>query len=138
MKRNYGFTLIELMIVIAILGILIAIALPAYQNYTIRTKNSECIAVAASAKVAVTEAAQDLGQLSKITATSIDYQFEPSKYCGSIAVGNSGVLTLQTRNTGGPVAQLQLTPSEGKGRVEWDCKETNGVPKGQLPAECRQ
>ncbi|UWX04330.1 pilin [Pseudoxanthomonas sp. NC8] len=57
-KKMQGFTLIELMIVIAIVAILVAIALPQYRNYTIRTKNSECLSVAAAPKVAVAEAAQ--------------------------------------------------------------------------------
>ena len=70
-KIQQGFTLIELMIVVAILGILIAIAMPAYQNYTIRTKNSECLNVSAAAKLAVNETAQDRGTLSLTTRTRL-------------------------------------------------------------------
>ena len=60
-RKQQGFTLIELMIVIAILAILLAIAVPAYQNYSIRAKNSECVNVAASVKLAVAETAQSDG-----------------------------------------------------------------------------
>ncbi|QWP78648.1 pilin [Lysobacter sp. K5869] len=138
MKHQSGFTLIELMIVIAILGLLIAIALPAYQDYSIRTKNAECLYAAAGAKIAVSESAQDIGQLALITPSSTGYKFVASKYCASIDVGDKGVLTLTTRNTGGKAAKIELTPGEGSGRVEWECKELNGVPKSQLPAECRK
>lgn len=138
MKHQSGFTLIELMIVIAILGILIAIALPAYQDYTIRTKNAECLYAAAGAKISVTESAQDLGELALITSTTTGYLFRPSTYCESIEVGNLGVITLVSRDTGGPQARIELIPAEGNGRVEWECKERNGIPKGQLPAECRE
>jgi type IV pilus assembly protein PilA len=135
--RARGFTLIELMIVIAILGILIAIALPAYQDFTIRTKNSECLSVAASAKMSVSESAQDRGQLSLITPTNTGYVFTSSKYCESVAIAAGGIITATTRNTGGPVAQFQMEPGEGNGRVEWACTELNGVPRTQIPAECR-
>ena len=60
-RKQKGFTLIELMIVIAIIGILAAIALPAYQDYTIRTKVSEGLSLAAAAKLAVAETAQSQG-----------------------------------------------------------------------------
>lgn len=125
------------MIVIAILGILIAIALPAYQDFSIRTKNSECLNVAAGAKLAVSESAQDRGQLTTITGTNTGYVFSSSTYCESVVVGAGGIITATTRNTGAGVAAFQLSPGEGGGRVEWTCAELNNVPRTQIPAECR-
>jgi type IV pilus assembly protein PilA len=141
MKTQNGFTLIELMIVIAILGILIAIALPAYQNYTIRTKNAECLNVAAAAKLAVTENAQDRGQLSFVTQALTGYSFTASDYCASIIIASGGTITATTRNTGAtaPVV-FTIIPSEGSagdsGRIDWLCR-AGSAPPAQIPAECR-
>jgi type IV pilus assembly protein PilA len=141
MKTQNGFTLIELMIVIAILGILIAIALPAYQNYTIRTKNAECLNVAAAAKLAVTENAQDRGQLALVTQALTGYNFIGSEYCASLTITDGGVITATTQNTGAaaPVV-FTITPSEGSagnsGRIDWLCR-AGAAPPAQIPAECR-
>ena len=71
MKRvQQGFTLIELMIVVAIIGILAAVALPAYQDYTTRSKMSEVLIMAAPAKLAVSETSSSLGTLASVTATN--------------------------------------------------------------------
>ena len=87
--------------------------------------------------MAVGESAQDFGQLAMITPTSTGYSFAASSYCASITIANGGIITAITQNTGGPVANLVLTPNEGDGRVGWQCTESNGVPDTQLPAECR-
>ena len=138
--HNQGFTLIELMIVIAILGILIAIALPAYQNYTIRTKNSECLNVAAAAKLSVSETAQDRGGLSMITATNHGYEFSASDYCASVAItAGTGEITAITQATGGPDVTFSLEPEmgTGSGRIDWTCTATGQDNDAQIPAECR-
>ncbi|HEY0661552.1 MAG TPA: pilin [Lysobacter sp.] len=142
MKRQQqtGFTLIELMIVIAILGILIAIALPAYQDYAVRTKNSECLAVAAAAKMAVAETAHAAIAFASIDTAAAGYAFTASDYCNSITIAN-GTITATTRNTGATIlAVFELVPTspDASGRIEWDCNQTaGGVPAAQIPKECR-
>src|SRR5665647_2079950 len=98
MKRSMqkGFTLIELMIVVAIIGILAAVALPAYQDYTVRAKVSELILAASSAKTAVAEAAQTNGSMA---AASITVVTQVSKYVSAVGyadgttIGSTGNIT---------------------------------------------
>ena len=92
MKRvQQGFTLIELMIVVAIIGILAAVALPAYQDYTVRAKLSEVLLAASSAKNTVAEAAQSEGAL----PATLDVQTQSSDYVASVGYA-SGVITATT------------------------------------------
>ncbi|MEI2431273.1 prepilin-type N-terminal cleavage/methylation domain-containing protein [Lysobacter yananisis] len=143
MNKQHGFTLIELMIVIAILGILIAIALPAYQDYSIRTKNAECLNLAAAAKLAVSETAQDRGGLAAITADNHGYEFTASKYCNSVGIeAGTGKIEAVTvggaTGTGGTSVTFTLTPSADSGRIDWDCSVKSGAKMSQVPGECRK
>lgn len=118
MRHQSGFTLIELMIVIAIIGILVAIALPAYQNYTIRTRVIEGIQLSAHAKSLIGETVanrDDLQQLAQMWNAQANNTGANSKYVNSVLVDeNTGVITITYNpNTVGVTAttnQLTLTP----------------------------
>ena len=141
-KAQQGFTLIELMIVVAIIGILAAIAVPAYQDYTIRAKMSECVTALAPAKLAVSEFyMSDGGFPANVAEAGFENNLEFSEYCDSIGMTNAGVLTLTTEGTfqDGDLDganTIVLTPNGDPSGVDWACSAGNTPPK-YLPAECR-
>jgi type IV pilus assembly protein PilA len=132
MKKQQGFTLIELMIVVAIIGILAAIAIPAYQDYTIRAQVSEGLSLVAGAKAAVTEYYQDTGNLAPDNATAgvspagvITGNYVSGVAVGAPAAGQIQVtysnVAPQAANNQINAATLILSPVTSAGSVDWNC-----------------
>ncbi len=141
MRQQKGFTLIELMIVVAIIGILAAVAIPAYQDYTIRARVTEGLNLASSAKLAVSETAMSQGGLANVTAANSGY--EPptaTDNVTSVAIGANGVITITYAAPIPPGnATLTLTPEElAGGNIAWTCGAAADtlLPKYR-PANCR-
>ncbi len=143
-QAQKGFTLIELMIVVAIIGILAAVAIPAYNDYTVRAKVSEGIGFAAAAKTSVSEYYQAMGNMPSSATqaglgSSITSQYVSAlTYSGS---GTSGVVTVAFNAIGGDVTAGDTLVFTGLGRpngVDWACDTGGTLAQKYRPANCRQ
>jgi type IV pilus assembly protein PilA len=140
-RTQQGFTLIELMIVVAIIGILAAIAIPAYQDYAKRANASEGLSLAAAAKTGVSEYwatkgsfPSDNASVGLPTSTSIT-----GNAVKSVAIGSGGLITITYNAKVTDNATLLLSPLNANGAVQWKCKAGGSSPVAAkyLPASCR-
>ena len=155
MKRiQQGFTLIELMIVVAIIGILAAVALPAYQDYTVRAKMSEVMLAASACRTSITEVYQSGGSAPGAGNWGCESPSSTSKYVASIATTQDGKVTVTATGLGSANGAVTLVPLKnattaltatdlGSGPqtvFAWRCGATadgTSVPAKYLPGSCR-
>ena len=147
MKRvQQGFTLIELMIVVAIIGILAAVALPAYQDYTKKAKVTEVILAASACRTSISEAAQTSTSLPTASDSwGCESASPTSKYVAKVSTSAAGVITVTSQNLGGDAegTMITLSPSAtivpGTAIQGWTCASGGAtpMPKKYLPGSCK-
>lgn len=153
MKKQQGFTLIELMIVVAIIGILAAVALPAYQDYTVRAKFSEVILAASQCRTSISEAVQSATGSTLPTAGNWGCESSgSSKYVASVTTDNAGKVTVTTSSAAdlpndAQGVTIELVPHDNNGTPltasstgavvhSWVCGP-GSAPNKYLPGSCR-
>ena len=157
MKKLHGFTLIELMIVVAIIGILAAIAIPAYQDYVIRAQVSEGAVLVDGMKTRLAEFYSNAGHFSS-SAASVGLMSQPTSIVGSYvssvdAISIPGLVTVIYANNGTQTASTKINgmrlvysayASSTQDSITWNCKSTaaggasgTNIPDKWLPQVCR-
>ena len=141
-KLNRGFTLIELMIVVAIIGILAAVAIPMYLDYAVRAQVGQGINLASGAKAAVTEYYQDQGVFPGDNATAgvAAAGSITGKYVSQVAVTGAGLIQVTFGNDVNSKvlnAVLTMTPTDNLGSVSWACTGDAVLVDKWLPSSCR-
>ena len=135
-RKQHGFTLIELMIVVAIVGILAAIAIPAYQDYTTRSRVAEALSLSAVAKLAVSETAIANGALPVNQAATGYVSPSATRNVASLTIGANGIITVTTSVAAGG-GTIIMTPTYAADEpVTWICTGGTLLDKYR-PAECR-
>ena len=140
-NEQQGFTLIELMIVVAIIGILAAIAIPAYQDYTIRAQISEGLTLSAGAKAAVSEYFMDRGAwpTSNVESGLADKHDIIGKYTEHVDV-NANVIEIKYGYDAHAVIfdeRITITAVNNAGSISWTCASAGVIQAKHLPAACR-
>jgi type IV pilus assembly protein PilA len=140
-KNQQGFTLIELMIVMAVIGILASIAIPAYQDYTIRAQISEGIVLSGGARAALTDYFIDRGDWpqNNVKAGLANLNNIKGKYTKSVRV-NDNVITIMFGYDAHNVIfnkKITMTAQESFGVIRWVCTSAGAIPDRHLPQGCR-
>ena len=140
-RKQSGFTLIELMIVVAIIGILAAVAIPAYQDYIIRAKLSEVLGLAAKDKTSISEYFVSMGNMpADATQAGVSIDANQSDFISAIAFNFVTTTTSNAQYTvtalGAAAGVVRFDGTGSATGVKWDCT-TSTVQKKYLPANCR-